>query len=66
MIVRKWDVQFCINSWPLQLGIHIDHTDPSLTVHLPSVLIAIGKLKQPGLATSGRCGWGLVGGKYER
>lgn len=48
-IRRRWDLQIALQSWPLQLGFHFDHTDPSLTLHLPFVIIAFGRLKQPGL-----------------
>ncbi len=44
---RKWDVQWCWNGW-LSLGFHIDHTDPGITIHLPLIMFAIGRLKQPG------------------
>ena len=47
MILRKWDVQWALNGW-LSLGFHFDHTDPSLTLHLPGVIVAMGRLKQPG------------------
>ena len=48
MIRREWDFQFCGQSWPLQFGFHVDHTDPSITVHLPFIILAAGRLKQPG------------------
>lgn len=44
---RKWEIQFGKNWW-LSLGIHIDHTDPSITFHLPGLIIYIGNCKQPG------------------
>lgn len=47
MIIRAWDVQWCWNPW-VSLGLHIDHRDPSITLHLPGVIISVGKLKQPG------------------
>jgi hypothetical protein len=47
-IRRRWDFQILPHSWPLQLGFHIDHTDPSVTVHLPWLIVAAGRLKQPG------------------
>lgn len=47
-MVRRWDVQHVWHSWPIQFGFHIDHTDPSITIHLPCFIIAIGRLKQPG------------------
>ncbi len=47
MIVRRWDLQWCWNGW-LSLGFHFDHTDPSLTLHLPGLIVALGRLKQPG------------------
>lgn len=47
-IRRHWDFQVLPHSWPLQLGFHIDHTDPSITLHLPWLIVAAGRLKQPG------------------
>lgn len=44
---RKWDIQWCKNFW-LSVGFHLDHTDPSLTFHLPLIIISFGRLKQPG------------------
>ena len=45
---RRWDFQVHWHSWGLQLGFHVDHTYPSITFHLPFVIVAIGRLKQPG------------------
>lgn len=47
-MIRRWDVQVLPHSWPLQLGFHIDHTDPSITLHVPCLIVAAGRLKQPG------------------
>lgn len=44
---RRWDVQFCANWW-LSLGFHFDHTAPTLTFHLPGVIVYFGRCKQPG------------------
>lgn len=44
---RRWDVQGCWNPW-LSVGVHVDHTDPSVALHLPLVVLAVGRLKQPG------------------
>ena len=44
---RAWDIQFCWNPW-LSFGIHVDHEDPSLTVHLPLMILYVGRCKQPG------------------
>jgi len=44
---RKWDMQFTWNPW-LSLGIHFDHTDPSVALHLPGVILYFGRCKQPG------------------
>ena len=49
--LRRWDVQWCKNFW-FSVGLHFDHTDPSIFLHLPGVVVAFGRLKQPGL---GRC-----------
>lgn len=46
-MIRRWDFQVSRNPW-LSLGFHLDHTDPSLTLHLPGVIVAFGNLKQPG------------------
>lgn len=47
MISRAWDVQWTCQPW-FSLGFHFDHTDPSLTIHLPWLIVALGRLKQPG------------------
>lgn len=44
---RLWDIQWCWNGW-LSLGFHVDHTDPSITLHTPLFILALGRLKQPG------------------
>lgn len=49
-MLRKWDVQWCWNPW-LSVGFHFDHTDPGLTLHLPGVILSLGRLKQPGFRT---------------
>ena len=49
-IRRRWDVQVATNYW-LSLGFHFDHTDPSLTLHLPGVIVCLGNCKQPGFRT---------------
>lgn len=48
LIIRLWDVQVHAHSRPFQLGFHLDHTDPSLTLHLPFLTVAFGRLKQSG------------------
>ena len=48
---RKWDIQ-AGNNWWMSLGFHFDHTDPSLTLHLPGVVICFGRCKQPGFEWS--------------
>ena len=50
-IRRAWDIQAGENWW-LSLGFHIDHTDPSITIHLPGIILAFGRLKQPGFQWS--------------
>ena len=52
-MIRAWDIQFCWSPW-LSLGLHLDHTDPSLTLHLPGVILAVGRLKQPGFRSCRR------------
>ena len=44
---RRWDIQFAFNPW-LSLGVHVDHKDPSVTLHLPGLIVYAGKCKQPG------------------
>ena len=44
---RAWDVQRCENWW-ISFGFHIDHTDPSVTIHLPGIIVTLGRIKQPG------------------
>lgn len=51
MIRRLWDVQADTNWW-LSLGLHVDHTDPSITLHLPGVIVCVGRAKQPGFRWS--------------
>ena len=46
-MIRKWDIQWSWNPW-LTLGFHFDHTDPSLTLHLPLLILSFGKCKWPG------------------
>jgi len=50
-IRRRWDIQAGENWW-LSLGFHFDHTDPSLTIHLPGFIVCFGRCKQPGLQAS--------------
>ena len=44
---RRWDIQHHWQPW-VSFGFHLDHTDPSITFHLPFLVVAIGRLKQPG------------------
>lgn len=46
-IVHALDVQAQLNLW-LSLGFHLDHTNPSLTLHLPGVVVSLGWVYQPG------------------
>jgi len=48
-----WDLQWGENWW-ISMGFHVDHTDPSITFHLPGFIIAAGRLKQPGFRHSAR------------
>lgn len=52
-ILRRWDVQI-VSNWWLSIGFHVGHNDPSITVHLPGIIVALGKLKQPGFPWSAR------------
>lgn len=52
MLKRSWDFQWCWNPW-ISLGVHIDHSDPSVTLHLPGIILSMGRLKQPGFNTKG-------------
>lgn len=54
-IRRAWDIQVSDNWW-LSLGFHVDHTDPSLTLHIPGAIVSIGRVKQPGFKYSLRFG----------
>lgn len=45
-IRRLWDIQCDTNPW-VSIGFHIDHTDPSITIHLPVIILYIGHCKQP-------------------
>ncbi len=45
---RKLGIRWCWNGW-LSLGLHIDHLDPSITIHTPIIIFSIGNLKQNGL-----------------
>lgn len=51
-MMRRWDVQVASNWW-LSLGFHIDHTDPSITLHLPGAIVYAGRCKQPGFRRTG-------------
>jgi len=53
-MIRLWDMQLSLDNWWISLGFHIDHTDPSITIHLPIIIICIGKPKQPGFKYSFR------------
>lgn len=55
---RLWDIQWCWNGW-LSLGFHLDHTDPSITLHMPVLIVAFGHLKQPGFQYGLRGRWGI-------
>jgi len=44
---KRWDVQFGRNPW-FSLGFHIDHCDPSITLHFPGLIIYAGNCIQPG------------------
>ncbi len=48
---RAWDFQTCRNPW-LSLGFHVDHTDPSVTLHLPGLIVYFGRCKLPGLRSN--------------
>ena len=40
---KRWDIQFGWNPW-LSLGVHIDHTDPSIMLHFPGFIVLIGRV----------------------
>lgn len=50
--VRRWEVQTAPNPW-LSVGFHVDHTDPSITLHLPFLVVYAGRCKQPGFKRVG-------------
>jgi hypothetical protein len=39
---KRWDIQVAFNPW-LSLGVHLDHTDPSVTLHLPGCILMAGR-----------------------
>ncbi len=47
-IARAWDIQISFENYWLSLGFHIDHTDPSITIHLPIIILCFGRCKQRG------------------
>lgn len=65
MIARQWDIQADSNWW-LSLGLHFDHADPSLTLHLPGLIICFGRCKQPGFRYSVRRRKERAACRYER
>lgn len=50
-MIRRWDIQYEWNPW-ISVGVHIDHIDPSVTLHFPLGILALGRLKQPGFSYS--------------
>jgi hypothetical protein len=50
-IDRKWDIQTGSNWW-ISLGFHVDHSDPSITLHFPGFILCMGRCKQPGFKWS--------------
>lgn len=52
---KRWDVWVSWNPW-FSVGVHIDHRDPSVTLHLPGFILAFGRM---GIMT----GWSLRRGK---
>jgi len=48
---RRWDIQWGANECAA-LGVHFEHRDPSLTLHLPGLFISLGRCWQPGFAHS--------------
>ncbi len=53
---KVWEIQICRNNPWISFGFHIDHTDPSITVHLPFRIFYIGYCKQPGFNSQSRRG----------
>ena len=45
------DIQ-CDSNWWISFGFHIDHNDPSITLHLPFVICYVGRCWQPGFRYS--------------
>jgi len=50
---RRWGIQAGTNWW-ISLGFHFDHTDPSITIHLPGIILCLGRCKQPGFRRAPR------------
>lgn len=46
-MTRLWEIQTAPNPW-LSIGFHVDHHDPSITLHLPFVIVYAGHCVQPG------------------
>lgn len=52
-MIKLIDIQSDTNWW-ISFGFHIDHYDPSITFHLPGIILYVGRCKQPGFRHSFR------------
>ena len=51
----RWRVRFARNPW-FSLGLHVDHHDPFVSLHLPGVIVTVGRICGPVLITKCPCG----------
>jgi hypothetical protein len=42
--MKRWNLQVNPNPW-FSLGIHVDHTDPSVIFHLPGLIVQMGRIR---------------------
>ena len=47
-MTRRWEVQITRDNPWFSVGFHIDHIDPSITLHLPFLIVYAGHCIQPG------------------
>ena len=47
-VTRRWEVQITRDNPWFSIGFHVDHHDPSITLHLPFLIVYTGHCVQPG------------------